>query len=59
MPFPADLQGKYQAFTQADLTRLRAQGGYTEQFKTLEQGIAEYVAVLKATGGYHREQGNG
>ena len=56
MPFPADLAGKYQAFTQADLARLRRDGGYTAEFKTLEQGIAAYVKILKATGGYHRDQ---
>jgi ADP-L-glycero-D-manno-heptose 6-epimerase len=53
VPFPDDLKGKYQAFTQADLTRLRA-AGYTAQFRSLEKGVAEYVRVLQDSGGYHR-----
>jgi len=53
VPFPDDLKGKYQAFTQADLTRLRA-AGYGAGFRALEQGIADYVRVLKDGGGYHR-----
>lgn len=54
LPFPDDLVGKYQAFTQADLTRLRAEGGYTQEFTSLKDGIAAYVRVLKASGGYYR-----
>jgi len=55
VPFPDDLVGKYQAFTQADLTRLRA-AGYTQEFRSLEAGVADYVRVLKASGGYHRRE---
>jgi ADP-L-glycero-D-manno-heptose 6-epimerase len=46
IPFPAGLLDKYQSFTQADLTRLRA-AGYTREFKTVEQGVAAYVAELQ------------
>lgn len=53
VPFPADLQGKYQAFTQADLARLRA-AGYGAPFRSLEEGVADYVRVLVDSGGYHR-----
>ena len=53
VPFPDALKGKYQAFTQADLSRLRA-AGYRREFRGVEQGVADYVAILKATGGYHR-----
>jgi ADP-L-glycero-D-manno-heptose 6-epimerase len=53
VPFPSDLRGKYQAFTRADLTRLRA-AGYAREFTTLERGVEAYVALLKETGGYHR-----
>ncbi|HVS19057.1 MAG TPA: ADP-glyceromanno-heptose 6-epimerase [Planctomycetota bacterium] len=53
VPFPDDLQGKYQAFTQADLTRLRA-AGYAAPFRSLEEGVADYVRVLTESGGYHR-----
>jgi len=56
VPFPADLVGKYQAFTQADLTRLRA-AGYAAPFRALEQGVGDYVRVLRESGGYYeREQ---
>jgi ADP-L-glycero-D-manno-heptose 6-epimerase len=46
IPFPAQLEGKYQSFTQADLTRLRATG-YRGEFRTVEQGVAAYVGELK------------
>ena len=45
IPFPQDLQGKYQSYTQADLTTLRAEG-YAEQFLTVEQGVTRYCEVL-------------
>ena len=44
-PFPDALKGKYQCFTQADLTKLRA-AGYTEPFLNVEQGVSRYVAWL-------------
>jgi ADP-L-glycero-D-manno-heptose 6-epimerase len=53
VPFPDDLAGKYQAYTQADLTRLRA-AGYAAEFTDLEAGVAAYVAVLKDSGGTYR-----
>ena len=53
IPFPADLAGKYQAYTQADLAVLRA-SGYERDFTPLEKGVAAYVGVLKAADGYHR-----
>ena len=43
--FPEALKGKYQAYTQADLTRLRA-AGYTAPFASVEEGVARYVAWL-------------
>jgi ADP-L-glycero-D-manno-heptose 6-epimerase len=45
--FPQDLKGKYQSFTQADLTALRA-CGYTEPFLTVEEGVARYCEQLAA-----------
>lgn len=42
--FPDALQGKYQSFTQADISRLRAIG-YEEDFLTVEQGVAAYVSA--------------
>jgi len=53
IPFPDSLKGKYQAYTQADLTRLRA-AGYTSELTSLADGVARYVEVLQKSGGYHR-----
>ena len=43
VPFPDSLRGKYQSFTQADVTRLRA-AGYDRPFATLEEGIDAMIA---------------
>jgi ADP-L-glycero-D-manno-heptose 6-epimerase len=45
VPFPAGLKERYQSFTEADLSRLRA-AGYPGEFKTVEQGVASYVSEL-------------
>ena len=45
IPFPEALKGKYQSFTQADLSCLRA-AGYTAPFASVEEGVAHYVAWL-------------
>jgi ADP-L-glycero-D-manno-heptose 6-epimerase len=45
IPFPDALKGKYQSFTQADLTNLRS-AGYKEDFLTVEQGVSRYMAWL-------------
>ncbi|GHA43923.1 ADP-glyceromanno-heptose 6-epimerase [Photobacterium aphoticum] len=45
IPFPDHLKGRYQAFTQADLTKVRA-AGYTESFKSVAEGVVEYMAIL-------------
>jgi ADP-L-glycero-D-manno-heptose 6-epimerase len=45
IPFPDKLKGRYQAYTQADLTKLRA-AGYDKPFKTVAVGVAEYMAWL-------------
>ncbi|MCC6531047.1 MAG: ADP-glyceromanno-heptose 6-epimerase [Burkholderiales bacterium] len=47
IPFPADLAGKYQAFTQADLGALRG-AGYADSFLSVEEGVARYCAQLDA-----------
>ncbi len=39
-PFPESLQGKYQSFTEADVSSLR-EAGYNQGFASIEQGIAE------------------
>jgi ADP-L-glycero-D-manno-heptose 6-epimerase len=46
VPFPAGLKERYQSFTEADLSRLRA-AGYPGEFKTVEQGVAAYVQELQ------------
>ncbi len=43
--FPEDLKGKYQSFTQAELSRLRAIG-YDEKFLSVEEGVSRYVSCL-------------
>lgn len=43
--FPDALKGKYQSFTEADLTLLR-EAGYDEPFLTVEQGVQSYVQEL-------------
>ncbi len=43
IPFPDKLKGRYQAFTQADLTNLR-NAGYDKPFKTVAEGVTEYMA---------------
>jgi ADP-L-glycero-D-manno-heptose 6-epimerase len=43
--FPEALKGKYQSFTQADLSQLRA-AGYSGDFFSVEQGVARYVEQL-------------
>ena len=40
IPFPGDLKNRYQHFTEADVSGLRA-AGYTAEFTPLEQGIEE------------------
>jgi ADP-L-glycero-D-manno-heptose 6-epimerase len=44
VPFPENLAGRYQSFTQADLSGLR-EAGYSESFSSLEDGIAKSVAA--------------
>lgn len=39
---PIDIRDKYQYFTEADMTKLKA-AGYDKHFHTLEEGIADYV----------------
>ena len=46
IPFPPALVGKYQSFTEADLSKLRA-AGYPGEFMSVEQGVAAYVKELQ------------
>ena len=45
VPFPSDLNGRYQHFTEADVTSLRQRGHYRRAFTSLEDGIAETFAA--------------
>jgi ADP-L-glycero-D-manno-heptose 6-epimerase len=40
--FPEALVGKYQSFTQADMSKLRA-AGYSEPFMSVSEGVRDYV----------------
>ena len=50
IPFPEDLRGKYQEFTEAGLDKLRA-SGYSGEFMSLEEGVQQYYEQLSATDG--------
>ena len=50
IPFPEDLHGKYQEFTEAGLDKLRA-AGYSKEFMSLEEGVQQYYEQLSATAG--------
>ncbi|OTP81876.1 ADP-glyceromanno-heptose 6-epimerase [Gilliamella apicola] len=45
IPFPDNLKGRYQSFTQADLTKFRETGCPIE-FKTVTEGTTEYMKWL-------------
>jgi ADP-L-glycero-D-manno-heptose 6-epimerase len=45
VPFPENLVGRYQSFTEANLTKLRA-AGYDKPFQTVEQGVKNYLDWL-------------
>lgn len=45
--FPDALVGKYQSFTQADLTKLRTEGGYNDSFASVDKGIEAYIKQLQ------------
>jgi ADP-L-glycero-D-manno-heptose 6-epimerase len=49
IPFPEQLRGKYQSYTQADISALR-NSGYSENFLSVEQGVTRYVEqMIKAS----------
>jgi len=45
IPFPPQLAAKYQSYTEADVSELRA-AGYAREFMTVQQGVAAYVEEL-------------
>lgn len=50
IPFPEHLKGKYQAFTKADTSKLRA-AGYNNKFLSLEKGMEKYLSALMKSNG--------
>ena len=53
VPFPPQLVGKYQSYTQADLAALRA-AGYAAPMLTVAQGVGHYVESLISEGASSR-----
>lgn len=49
IPFPDHLKGRYQSFTEADISQLRA-AGYKEDFMTVEQGVKSYLDTINKKG---------
>jgi len=49
IPFPEHLKGRYQSFTEADISALRA-AGYEAPFKTVEEGVKLYMDWLHRDG---------
>ncbi|MGH8399622.1 MAG: NAD-dependent epimerase/dehydratase family protein, partial [Gammaproteobacteria bacterium] len=45
IPFPENLKGRYQSFTQADMSTLRG-AGCEHDFMTVEQGVEKYMQLL-------------
>lgn len=45
IPFPEELKGRYQSFTQADMGALRA-AGYRDAFTEVKDGVTAYMAWL-------------
>ena len=45
IPFPENLQGRYQSFTEADITKLR-RADYQAPFQSVEQGVKKYLDWL-------------
>ncbi|MDD5035765.1 MAG: ADP-glyceromanno-heptose 6-epimerase [Methylococcaceae bacterium] len=50
IPFPQELSGHYQSFTEADISLLRS-AGYEGRFRTVEEGISDYLAWLNSAKG--------
>lgn len=45
IPFPEHLKGRYQSFTEADITRLLG-AGYNRAFRSVESGVLDYMEWL-------------
>jgi ADP-L-glycero-D-manno-heptose 6-epimerase len=49
IPMPSALGGKYQSYTEADLTRLRA-AGYAAPMQAIDEGVPRYIERLISGG---------
>lgn len=49
VPFPEHLRGRYQSYTEADVSALRG-AGYNRPFRVVEQGVAAYLDRLGQRG---------
>jgi ADP-L-glycero-D-manno-heptose 6-epimerase len=49
---PLDIRDKYQYFTQANMSKLKA-AGYTQSFYTLEEGVEDYVRNYLSNQNYY------
>ena len=45
IPFPVELEGRYQSFTQADISALRS-AGYEKSFRDVAEGVSDYLDWL-------------
>ena len=52
IPFPTDLIGKYQKFTEANLVNIR-KAGYIDDFMTLEEGVKQYYDQFSLSKGLY------
>lgn len=52
IPTPEDIRDKYQYFTEADMSKLKAIG-YDKPFTSLEQGVEDYVKNYLTTATYY------
>lgn len=55
IPFPEGLKGKYQSFTQADISGLR-RAGYKKPFLTVEEGVGRYINLMTKQHGFGSSQ---
>ncbi len=46
IPFPEELIGSYQSYTQANIDQLR-NAGYKDEFLTVEEGVSSYLSALQ------------
>ena len=47
IPFPENLEGAYQSYTEADITHLK-EVGYEEEFLDVKQGVTDYLDKLES-----------